>query len=159
MVFKSAIICLIVAGLCHIVPLLADEIYTNCANDNNLGMVTEVQLDDCTETPCTLHRNSTVEILVGFIPYFTVDYLSLNVYGLIETKYYKYKYSFINNANACDESYNIKCPIEEKERQIFKMEVEIKSYYPQWELSVIAALSDENSGYNIVCIGIDVNIE
>ena len=39
------------------------------------------------------------------------------------------------------------------------MEVDILSYYPQWSLSVIAELVDEDSGEDIVCVCIKVKIE
>ena len=125
-----------------------------CSNTDTFGEVLSVQVDNCESLPCILYRNSTVGIKVDFTSPIQVSNISLNVYA----KTY-ITFTFVNNANVCEKNYNIECPIKANQTQTFDMEVDILSYYPQWSLSVIAELVDEDSGEDIVCVCIKVKIE
>ena len=153
MYLLSIFIISIVAGLCHSMPLTANEIFTVCT-DNCTGTVLKVTLDNCDSTPCYLDKNTTVNITVWFKSQFDVNSLKLDVYG----KKSYIKLPFIEGADVCGGKYNMECPIKANETQIFKMQVGILSYYPSWKLTVVAVLYDANSNKYVVCIKIQVKI-
>ena len=154
MIILSVFIILIVAGLCHPMPLIENEIFSNCAT-NCTGNVLKVKLDNCSSTPCAIYKNTTANITVWFQSNIDIDDLKLDVYG----KKSYIKFPFIKEANVCNGKYNMECPVKANEIQIFKMQVEIMSYYPSWTLTVVSLLYDANSNKNVVCMEIKVKLQ
>ena len=154
MFILCVIILSIVAGLCRPMPLVSNEIFTNCSNSYT-GTVLRVELDNCTSTPCALYKNTTANITVWFQSNIDIDDLRLNVYGW---KSY-IKFPFVQQQDVCNGEYNMECPISATDVQKFEMQVEILDYYPSWKLTVVSELYDASSNEDIVCIKIKVKIQ
>ena len=124
--------------------------YSACGSPS--GEVTKVDVHPCPRQPCKLKIGRNYKIQVTFTSKVQSQSSKAVVHGIIEGLPLPFPFQ---NDDGCKSG--IQCPIEGQKTYDYMVELPVKDYYPELELTIKWELRDD-TGSNLFCIMFPVKI-